>query len=63
MFTRRDVSHGRENGLEDLKMAVFPEFWYFSRRVGNDFSGLLKMRHAAIFRYSAFSPPTGERRR
>jgi hypothetical protein len=31
MFTRRATSHRRENGREDLKMAVSLEFWHFQR--------------------------------
>ena len=33
MFTRRGVSHGRENGREDLKMAVSLGFGIFSRQL------------------------------
>ena len=32
MFTRRGVSHGRENGREDLKMAVSLGFGIFGER-------------------------------
>jgi hypothetical protein len=64
IFIFRAARIAEKNGLEDLKMAVSREYWHF-QLVGMKmtFTGLLKMSHAAIFRCSACSPPTGGRRR